>query len=250
MLNMGAVATEAEMSQFRLDTVAVATHLKTSFPWLYVSPKLHTLLCHAADVLKLFGSIGLYGEQGLEAWHGTYNHARDRYPEPIEAERAAGFVRAMALSRDASPAVLRRHAPRRKPAHSGARRAAKVDDKRRRDNKHVVEETESLKDKAKREREKWSGNLWVDAARTIRTYQSRRAIVGSRAQRISALPPHTVTCMKLSPLDMGCLPGRPLDSLTSTAGCVWHPCRVVRHTVTDTGPTALTLSCPAHVSCT
>jgi len=177
VLNRGAVATGAEMRQFRLDTVAVVTHLKTSFPWLYVSPKLHTLLCHAADSLQLFGSIGLYGEQGLEALHGTYNHARDRYPAPTEAERAAGFVRAMALARDASPAVLRRHAPRRKPAQSGARRAAKVGDKRRRDNKPVVEETESLKDKAKREREKWAGNLWVDAARTIRTYQSRRAVI-------------------------------------------------------------------------
>jgi len=40
-----------------------------------------------------------------------------------------------------------------------------------------MEETESLKDKAKREREKWAGNLWVDAARTIRTYRLRRAVI-------------------------------------------------------------------------
>jgi len=91
VLNRGVVATEAEMSHFWLDTVAVATHLNTSFPWLYVSPKLHTLLCHAADFLKLFGSIFLYGKQGLKAWHGTYNHARDRYPAPVEAERALGL---------------------------------------------------------------------------------------------------------------------------------------------------------------
>jgi len=158
------------MRQFRLDTVVVVTHLKTRFPWLYVSPKPHTLLCHAAEFLQLFGSIGLYGEQGLKAWHGTYNHARERYPAPTEAERAAGLVRAMGIARDASPAVLHRNPPRRKPAQSGARRAAKVGDKRRRDNKLVVEETESLKDKAKRERERWAGNLWVDEARTIRTY--------------------------------------------------------------------------------
>jgi len=56
-----------------------------------------------------------------------------------------------------------------------------------------------------------------------------------------SLPPLAVTCMKLSPLDLGCFPGRPLDGLTSAAGCVWHPCRVVRHTFTDTGHTALTL---------
>ena len=85
VLERGSVATEAEMRQFRLDTVVVVTHLKTRFPWLYVSPKPHTLLCHAPEFLQLFGSIGLYGEQGLKAWHGTYNHARERYPAPTEA---------------------------------------------------------------------------------------------------------------------------------------------------------------------
>jgi len=29
-------------------------------------------MCHALDVLESFRSIGLYGEQGLEAWHGRY----------------------------------------------------------------------------------------------------------------------------------------------------------------------------------
>jgi len=50
--------------------------------------------------------------------------------------------------------------------------------------------------------------------------------------------------MKLAPLDLSCLPGRPLDSLTSAACCVWHPFRVVKHTVADTGHIALTLSSP------
>jgi len=59
-----------------------------------------------------------------------------------------------------------------------------------------------------------------------------------------SLPTLTVTSIKLLALDLGCLPGRPLDSLTSAAGCVWHPCRVDRHTVTDTGHTSLTLPCP------
>ena len=56
-----------------------------------------------------------------------------------------------------------------------------------------------------------------------------------------SLPPLTVTCIKLSPLDLRCLPGRPHGRLTSAACCVWHPGRVVRHTVADTGHTALTL---------
>ena len=59
-----------------------------------------------------------------------------------------------------------------------------------------------------------------------------------------SLLPLAVTSMKLSPLDLSCFPGRPLDSLTSAACYVWHPGRVVRHTVADTGHTALTLSCP------
>jgi len=50
----------------------MVTFLIGSFPWLSISPKLHILMFHAPDVLDAFGSIGLYGEQGLEAWHGRY----------------------------------------------------------------------------------------------------------------------------------------------------------------------------------
>jgi len=56
-----------EVSQFRAYTAAMVTLLKGSFPWLSISPKLHILMFHVPDSLDAFGSIGLYGEQGLEA---------------------------------------------------------------------------------------------------------------------------------------------------------------------------------------
>jgi len=71
-LNRAAIIPAEEVVAFRADTSAMATVLKGSFGWLSISPKLHILMFHASEFLDLWGSIGLYGEQGLEAWHGRY----------------------------------------------------------------------------------------------------------------------------------------------------------------------------------
>jgi len=71
-LNRAAIIPADEVTAFRADTAAIVTLLKDSFRWLSISPKLHIFRFHAPDSLELWGSIGLYGEQGLEAWHGRY----------------------------------------------------------------------------------------------------------------------------------------------------------------------------------
>ena len=71
-LNRAAIISAVEAAQFRADSSSMVSPLKRSFPWLPISPKLHILICHAPDFLELFGRIGLYGEQGLEARHGRY----------------------------------------------------------------------------------------------------------------------------------------------------------------------------------
>lgn len=156
VLNRAAVTTLEEARQFRADAENFVRHLKTSFPWIYLSPKLHALFAHAADFLMHFGSIGLYAEQGMEAWHGIYNQSADRYAAATQNESAAAFVRAMAIAREASPSVLRKHAPSRAPAAAGARPAAKPGDKRRRDGKPATPDVSALVDKAKKERKKWA----------------------------------------------------------------------------------------------
>jgi len=59
----------AEMAAFRRDAASLVDNLKAAFEWNSVTPKLHTLCRHAADILEAFGCLGRYSEQRLEAWH-------------------------------------------------------------------------------------------------------------------------------------------------------------------------------------
>jgi len=134
-LNRASIIPRVEAALFMADTAAMVRLLRGSFPWLSISPKLHILMCHAPDFLESFGRIGLHEEQGLEAWHGRYGQSAVKYPGATELERAAAFMRAMALTREAGADALARYAPRRKPAVPGARMARRVRYKRRRENK-------------------------------------------------------------------------------------------------------------------
>ena len=113
----------------------MVTLLKGSFGWFSISPKFHILVFHASDFLEMWGSIGLYGEQGLEAWHWLYGQSAVKFPGATELERAAGLMRAMALAREAGLEVLARYVASRRPAAAGALSATKATDKRRRENK-------------------------------------------------------------------------------------------------------------------
>ena len=51
----------SEALEFRSNVQLFVRHLKRSFPWVNISPKLHVLMYHPPDFLYLFGSICLYG---------------------------------------------------------------------------------------------------------------------------------------------------------------------------------------------
>ena len=122
VLNRATIATAAEATAFWSDAAMFVAGLKHSFGWLNVSPKLHLFLVCAPDFLDEFGSIGLYGEQGLEAWHGRFGPMAPLYPSETDLASAAAFVRTMALAGDASPAVLDRLNPKRESAAEGRTR--------------------------------------------------------------------------------------------------------------------------------
>ena len=130
VLNRATIATAAEAVAFRSDATTFVAGLKRKFAWRNVSPKLHILLAHAPYFLDEFGSIGLYGEQGLEAWHGRYSQTARLYPGETDLASAAAFVRAMALAGEASPAVLDRLAPKRASSKEAAHKAVQPGDKR------------------------------------------------------------------------------------------------------------------------
>jgi len=162
-----------DAAAFRSDVAAFLSGLKGSFSWLNVSPKLHLLLAHAPDFLDEFGSIGLYGEQGLEAWHGRYTQTARLYPGESDLASAADFVRAMALAGDASPAVVGRSAHKRSSAKDGAHVATKAGDKRLCANKPVVSVCDGTREKAASERATWAKKVFAVAALTVATYEGR-----------------------------------------------------------------------------
>jgi len=120
----------------------------------------------------------LYGEQVLEEWHGRYGQNAVNYPGATELERAAAFMRAMALAREAGADVLARHSPKGRPSKTGARKATKVGDKRRRENKpeQPVYHAETLK--AIKKRKHWATGVARESATTIGEFmESTRAAI-------------------------------------------------------------------------
>ena len=128
---------------------------------------MHILMFHAPAVLDAFRSIGLYGEQGLEAWHGRYGQHAFKYPGANELGRAAAFVRAMALAREAGPDVLTCQPPNRTPAVAGVRKARKLGDKRRRDNRPALPVCCAESRKAVKMCKQWAAGNASEEASTV-----------------------------------------------------------------------------------
>jgi len=59
-----------EQSTFRRQAADCVDLFRYSFEWASITPMLHVLACHAADWPDKYGSLGLFYEHGLEAWHG------------------------------------------------------------------------------------------------------------------------------------------------------------------------------------
>jgi len=134
---------------------------------------LHILLAHAPNFLEEFGIIRLYGEQGLEAWHGRFPQAARLYPGASDLASAASFLRAMAMARDASPGVVGREAHERASAKDGAHTATKAGDKRLRANKPALPMCSETQKKAEHDRELSAAKVFARAAETMIAHESR-----------------------------------------------------------------------------
>jgi len=163
----------SEARGFRANAQLFVRHLKCSFPWVNISPKLHILMYHAPDFLDLFGSIDLYGEQSIEAWHGFFTQNAAKYAAETEVRACANFVRAMAVAREANDANLSTDA--RTPAAEGARTAKKAGDGRRRENKGGPVECESTREKAIQDGRNWAQNVFEESDRTVEVFFNRLA---------------------------------------------------------------------------
>ena len=107
------------------------------------------------------------GEQGLGAWHGRNGQHAVKYLGATELERAASFVRAMALELEEGPDVLTRYSPKRSPAAAGVRKVRKLGDKWRRENKPEFPVCGAEVRKASKTRKQWAAGIASEAASTV-----------------------------------------------------------------------------------
>lgn len=99
--NRAAMIEIDERKDFRSKTRALVPWLKNKVPWLSVSPKLHIQRCHVPDFLERFESIGMYGEQAIEPWHGPNNTNTNKYTAETGPQSAAQLVRTKAHAHEA-----------------------------------------------------------------------------------------------------------------------------------------------------
>jgi len=124
---------------FQAGTARFVDELCAAFPWFSVSPKLHTLCCHAPDFMDYFGSLGRYSEQGLESWHGHFNKNAAKHPADSFLGSCLSYVKRSAVSRAPENAAYNRGA-KRSPAKAGpgARDAKTQFEKRTRTGKSLT----------------------------------------------------------------------------------------------------------------
>jgi len=172
-MNRAAQVHASEARELRANAQLFVRHLKRSFPWFNISPKLHILMYHAPDFLDLFGSIGLCGEQSIEAWQGFFTQNAAKYAAETEVGACANFVSAMAVAREVSDANLSTDV--RTPAAEGARTAKKAGDRQRTENKGGSVECESTRKKAIQDGRKWAQNVFEEGDRTVEVFLTRLA---------------------------------------------------------------------------
>jgi len=170
----GDVASD-EASAFRRDAAVFVDHLKGAFEWTSVTAKLHTLCCHAPDVLEKFCSLGSYSEQGLEAWHGHYNQNAWLYTSDTFLESCLAYVRHSAMARAPGNDAHNRGKRRSLAKRAGAHNATRLDDKRTPYGKATASGPSAMfrtcREKQMADCAKWAGDNLTVTVRKIDAYR-------------------------------------------------------------------------------
>jgi len=163
-LNRAAIIPAAEQRRFAASATEFVVLLQRHFPWMRISPKLQFFLHHAVDCMQRFGSIGLYGVQAIEAWHGFYRQNAPRFSAETELLSCGRLMRSMALTSVATDAVLRLRSPIRKRVSKWAKRP---DDRRRQENRPRRRYCRSTTEKAKKDRRRWAEKQFEVALKRV-----------------------------------------------------------------------------------
>jgi len=182
-LNRADTICDDDISQFATDSSAFVDGLKAGFARFSVSPKMHTLCCHAAAFLRRFRSLGRYSEQGLEALHGRFNQDAARYTSAMFLGSCMEFVQSSAVG-GAPGSVALRNLPTRERAAAGARVAKGAGDKRTRAYKEqagLSTKSAACRAKATTDMTAWVTGVIDAAATRINAHRTRLERVQSRA---------------------------------------------------------------------
>jgi len=165
--------------------------LQAAFPWISVSVKLHVLAHHAPAFLRRFGSLGIYGEQAMEAWHGFFNQRGAQFTAENFLGSCLALAQHAAIARDPCAAAVLDNGEHRRAAAPGACRATKPGDKRQRINKPNTERATAGSTKLEEVRQQWAEVRVSNAVKSVSAYRKKTAAPDKlvRARKRAAAAP-------------------------------------------------------------
>jgi len=172
-LNTASDVPLADIESFTRLARGLVPPLRSAFPWLNVTLKLHAIAHHAPAFLWRFGSLGAYGDQALEAWHGFFNFAQARCSADSFLGACKRLMEQAALQRQPGATSALENGQRRKPAKAGARLANRPDDGRLRGNKDAQRHTVGGATRADDDMRRWAQKRAGKAKRRVDAFTAQ-----------------------------------------------------------------------------
>jgi len=176
-LNTAADVPLDEIESFTRLAWGLVPPLQVAFPWLSVTLKLHALALHAPAFLWWFRSLGAYGEQALEAWHGFLNYAKARCTADSFLGACKKLVEQAALQRQPGATSELANGIRCMPSNkAGTRLATRANDRRLRSSKDTLRGTMAGDSRANEEMFQWAKKRACKAKRRADAFNARNEV--------------------------------------------------------------------------
>jgi len=189
VLNRADIFAADERSTFRRQAPEFVDFLRSCFEWASITPKLHVLACHAADWLDKYGSLGLFSEQGLEAWNGYFNQNATVLAAGSFLESCVRLLERAAVSRGPGDLAFNR-GKRRASAAADALCAKRPDDLRTARARIAAgrgtRQSAACAATSRANADKWASNVYRAAVCKIATYRAGPGLADGAAAAASA----------------------------------------------------------------
>lgn len=160
----------SDIKTFDLVAVNFVPPLRRAFPWVSVTVKLNSLAHHAPAFLNRYGSLGMYREQALEAWHGHFNQAGAKLIADSFLGRSKALVQQATTGYSPVAGASLNNGQHRRPAAPGARRAVRPCDKRLRSNKTHQRSTTAEDARDQQDMQQWATDRVSTAETSVKQH--------------------------------------------------------------------------------